>query len=104
MAKFSELLGLMREPGENGIPDTIYDDLEFAYADEIAAIAQEKDGATAKIQELESHISRLKTQNYDLLMSSGSSGDDGGNGEGDNSDPDPEPNDDDNKGVDDLFG
>lgn len=105
MASFEELLALAREPGENGLPDTIYDDMEFAYQDALAQAAQDADGNTARIQELESRVSKLTSENYDLLMNSsatGNEGDTSGNGApGSESDEDDEP---DTKTIDDLFG
>lgn len=70
MPTFEELIALLREPGEDGLPETIYDDLGTAFADATgtrdAAIA-ERDSV---LQERESEISRLKAMNYDLLMAS----------------------------------
>lgn len=105
VGRFEELVDSMENPGENGIPDSIYDDLRQAHGDVIAEHTTLNEGSSAKIQELEGRISALKTQNYDLLMSSKSeptpggdnapAGDGDGDGDGDGED---------GKGVDDLFG
>lgn len=102
MANLEELFAQLRDPGEAGLPDTIYDDLEFARADMIAAHAQEMDGASSKIQSLESELSRLKTHNYDLLMSTGGkSEEEPGEGEGEG---EGEGDENENITIDDLFG
>ena len=69
MAKFHDLLGTLRDPGEEGVSPTIYDDLTGEYD------ALESGGA-AKVAELsdaiaarDAEIAALKAQNYDLLMS-----------------------------------
>lgn len=71
MAKFHDLLGTLREPGEDGLPPTIYDDLTTEY-DAVES------GSAAKVAELsdaiatrDAEIAALKAQNYDLLMSVG---------------------------------
>jgi hypothetical protein len=96
---FHELINTLREPGEDGPPPSIYDDLTQAYS----STAQLAEGASAKatelqtrIQEYESEISRLKSTNYDLLMSS--QGDNSGEGEDKNQNHDVGSN-----GIDDLF-
>lgn len=74
---FNDLLAALRNPGDDGLPDTIYDDIEGAYNEDIgirdAAIA-ERDAAIAghaeELQGRDSEISRLKAVNYDLLMQS----------------------------------
>jgi hypothetical protein len=66
--EFAELVALLRDPGENGLPDTIYDDLSSSYSLAV-------DGGTAKAAELQTanssltgEIDRLKALNFDLLM------------------------------------
>lgn len=69
MSRFDELLALLREPGEDGVPETIYDDLSGEYASLTdssgAKVAQLEEQLQAQIEE----NSRLKAMNYDLLMS-----------------------------------
>jgi hypothetical protein len=98
MAKFHDLLGVLREPGEEGLPPTIYDDLTGEYD------AMESGGA-AKAAELadalaarDAEIGALKAQNYDLLMAVGSTDD-----TDDNDSTDDEP-DESGSAVDGLFG
>ena len=104
MADFDELIEQMMNPGEAGIPDTIYDDLRLSRDDLVASHVQAQDGATAKIQELEAHISNLKTQNYDLLMSAGKPEAPGETGPNADDTDDSDSDEDDDKGIDSLFG
>jgi hypothetical protein len=71
MADFEELLNALRNPGEEGPGETIYDDLNAAYNDRVSA-------GDAKVAELSTanetsaaEIARLKAHNYDLLASVG---------------------------------
>ena len=93
--EFDELIARMREPAEEGLPASIYDDLSAEYG----ALSE---GSSAKVAELqaqlqnrESEISRLKSANYDLLISSAG---DSASGQEDNGDEDTG-----SKGIDDLF-
>lgn len=103
MGRFDDLIASTAEPGEGGIPDSIYDDLRLAHGDEMAILVQERDGQTTKIQELEGRISQLQTQLYDQTVSAAAKPAQ----DADNSNPDPDDDDDDvnpDKGVDSLFG
>jgi hypothetical protein len=105
VGRFDELLESATNPGEGGIPDSIYDDLRLAHGDELAIAVQERDGANTRIQELEGRISQLQTQLYDQSVSAAVEPDKGA----DNSDLDPDDEDDEDdvnpdKGVDSLFG
>lgn len=91
-----ELIALLTNPPEDGPPATIYDDLLAAYSAETAGWAGERDSASARIQELEGEISRLKAHNYDLLTTSAAGAPD--QQEADELDG----NDNDNEGSDDL--
>jgi hypothetical protein len=69
MADFNDLLNTARNPGDDGVPDTIYDDLGAAYNDRI-------NSADAKINELstahsaaEAELQRVRAHNYELLSS-----------------------------------
>jgi hypothetical protein len=69
MADFEELLSKLRNPGDDGPGETIYDDLNAAYNDRVSA-------GDAKVSELSTanetsaaEIARLKAHNYDLLSS-----------------------------------
>lgn len=88
-------------PGEGGIPDSIYDDLRLAHGDELAIAVQERDQASTKIQELEGRVSQLQTQLYDQTVSAAAEPDKAA----DNADTDTDDDEDDGPdGVDDLFG
>ena len=96
MAKFHDLLGSLREPGDDGVSPTIYDDLTTEYD------AMESGGA-AKVAELsdaiaarDAEIAALKAQNYDLLMAVAADDPD------DDSPTDDEP-DESGSAIDDLF-
>ena len=65
---FNELLALLREPGEDGVPDTIYDDLSSSYALAVDGGAASVAQAEAVNAELTAEINRLKALNFDLLM------------------------------------
>lgn len=69
MADFNELLNLARNPGDDGAPETIYDDLGAAYNDRVTS-------ADAKISELsqakadaDAELQRVRAHNYELLSS-----------------------------------
>lgn len=88
---FSELLEMLRNGGD-GIPDTIYDDIDNSFT----ASASEYEN---RIEALESEVSRLSAINEDLASSIPETNDD---------EPaaDPETDDDDDTdglGIDDLF-
>lgn len=96
---FAELIEMLRNPGEDGIPETIYDDLANTYNHAL----ETRDAKISEIEEInrerESEISRLKSMNYDLMMASAVNEDDGeSGGDEDNSADDDEPS-----GIDDLF-
>lgn len=84
MAGFEELVALMRNPGEDGLPETIYDDLSASYTElsstSTAAMA-EKDSLIAQ---LNAELTAAKAHNYELMMSTpvasaDNPSDDGGN-------------------------
>lgn len=67
MADFNELVNRLRNPGDEELPDTIYDDLTATYTDAFEgwnSTVSEKDST---IESLQSEVSRLKSSNYDLL-------------------------------------
>lgn len=104
---FEELLALLREPGEDGVPDTIYDDLSLAHGNALStrdAKISELDASIAEtlaahedaLMAKDSEISKLKAANYDLLTSMPDNSDSDGDGDNDNGDSD-------TGGIDDLF-
>ena len=72
---FDELVALLREPGEDGLPETIYDDLSASYIGVVeggaAALTAQEDVNAAATAELVAEIARLKALNFDLLMVAG---------------------------------
>lgn len=72
---FDELVEALRNPGEDGVPDTIYDDLSSAYTGVVeggaAALTAQTDANQSATAELVGEIARLKALNFDLLMSAG---------------------------------
>jgi len=67
MARFDELVGQLQNPGEDGLPPTIYDDLLAEYNTVMEGSAQVISKKDEAIQSLNSEVSRLKSNNYDLL-------------------------------------
>jgi len=102
---FRELLAMLREPPEDGLPDTVYDDIDASYTEvennHTAALAErdsaiaEREGGTTRIAELELENVALKTTIADMVLSAPGKPDEG---EGDD-----EPLDPDTIDIDDLF-
>lgn len=91
---FHELIAQVREPGDDGLPASIYDDLTAEYDGLAEASAAKVNEISQRVQAYESEISRLKSTNYDLLMAS--AGDNGETNTSDNDKPGP-------TGTDSLF-
>lgn len=95
MASIQELLEQLRNPGDDGPPDTIYDDIAGTYTSDLEI----RDAKISELSEIaqsrEAEISQLKSANYDLIMASSTS-------EPDETEPEPEP-DDASTGIDSLF-
>lgn len=98
---FEDLLALLADPGDDGLPDTFSDDLRASYGDatttrdakigELETGHGEKD---ATIEALKAEIARQKIINYDLLMATpGDQEEETSSSEEDNSE----------KGIDSLF-
>lgn len=75
-----ELLGLLQNPGDDGVPDTIYDDLRTAHT---TAVEDVRATSGAKIAELEeaiaerdARIDKLMRDNWDLFEQIPKAGDD----------------------------
>lgn len=88
---FKDLYSKLRDPGDDVLPDDIYDQIQSAYDDDIStreAKIAELDSAAAKhaeaLQGKDSEISRLKAMNFDLLTSTkaGSGTEDTGEADG----------------------
>lgn len=96
--RFQEIIAQIREQGDDPLPPGIYDDLTAEYTGLSEASTAKVQELQSQVQNYESEISRLKSKNYDLLMSS--AGDSGG----DNSDKETGPKDNQPAGTDSLFG
>lgn len=67
MSDFHELVNRLRNPGDEEVPDTIFDDLTTTYDTAFEGwngVVSQKD---AELQRLNGEVSRLKSANYDLL-------------------------------------
>lgn len=96
MDRIQELLEQLRNPGEDGVPDSIYDDIAGAYNEALEIRDAKINELSSAAQEHEAQISALKSANYDLLMASGAPSDDEGDDGGDDDGDEP-------SGVDSLF-
>lgn len=95
MADFNDLLNELRNPSEDGPPETIYDDIASAYNHAVETRDAKISESEQRIRDSESEISKLKSANYDLMMASSVKEDsDSGDSEGDE-----EPA----EGIEDLF-
>ena len=75
-----DLIGLLQNPGDDGLPDTIYDDLRAAHG---SAVENVRETSGAKIAELEAaiadrdaRIDKLMRDNWDLFEQIPKAGDD----------------------------
>lgn len=71
MASFEDHLNTLRNPGEDGPGETIYDDLNAAYNDRVSAGDAKVAELTTANETSAAEIARLKAHNYDLLSSVG---------------------------------
>ena len=71
---FTELMAILLNPGGDGVPDTLYDDLSTSHNDAIGGRDAKIVEMDNQVQALTGEVSRLKSQNYDLLMSVPSDG------------------------------
>lgn len=108
MATVQELLKLIMEPPENGLPDTIYDDLNTSYTEEVSGYTSQAESSAAEFDAIlaakDAEISQLKAANYDLLMEAqASTGEVEGDADADGDGVDNEDEDDENISIDDLY-
>lgn len=68
---FNELVALLRDPGDDGLPDTIYDDLTASYNLAVEGGAASLSASELAVSELREEVARLKALNFDLLMAAG---------------------------------
>ena len=80
MAELEELLNVLQNPGDEGVPDTIYDDIRATHT---GALESTQATAQAKMDELNTALeaataenSRLKAANWDLFEQIPKAGDD----------------------------
>lgn len=69
MASFEDHLNTLRNAGEDGPGETIYDDLNAAYNDRVSAGDAKVAELTTANESSAAEIARLKAHNYDLLAS-----------------------------------
>jgi hypothetical protein len=71
MARFHDLVNSIKEPGEDGVEPSIYDDLTTEYESVIENSTASVRMRDDKIAELTGQLGTLKSQNFDLLMKVG---------------------------------
>jgi hypothetical protein len=67
MASFEELMESLRNPGEDGPGETIYDDLTAAYNDRVGAGDAKVTELTAALDESNGKLTKVMAHNYELL-------------------------------------
>lgn len=90
---FESLIAMMRNPGEDGIPESIYDDLSASYTAMSSTSGAKIEELNAMVAQLSGELTATKAANWDLLQSapvadSGNSGDDETNDSNDSEDSD----------------
>jgi hypothetical protein len=65
--EFDELIALLRNPGDDGPPESIYDDLSSSYALAVDGGAASVAAVQSQLDDAVSEIARLKAMNFDLL-------------------------------------
>lgn len=103
---FEALINAVQNPGEDGIPPTIYDDIRATYQ----GVQDQFSSAQAKIGELtESNttlaeqLNAMKAANYDLLTQVNAQSAPEKNGDNGDSDSDDSDNEEDDGGIDAFF-
>jgi hypothetical protein len=66
--RFHEIVEAIKNPSEEGIDPSIYDDLTAEYASTFESYTESVRARDDRIAELESKVGTLKSQNFDLLM------------------------------------
>ena len=69
--EFAELIEALRNPGEDGIPATIYDDLSASYTDATSTRDAKIQVTETDLAAAQAEILQLKAMNYDLLIAAG---------------------------------
>lgn len=68
MDEFAQLLELIRNPGEDGIPDDAYDNLSLAYTNATSTADAAATSANAQVQDLQQQLIAAKAANWDLVQ------------------------------------
>ena len=68
---FEDLLAQLRSPGEDGLPEGIYDDLAGEYGRMMEGGAFKAAQLQSELDARNGEIAQLKAMNFDLLTSSG---------------------------------
>ena len=68
MADFSELMAMLVNPGEDGAPETIYDDLSASYTDATSTRDAKITETSSALEAALTELNRVKAMNYDLLI------------------------------------
>ena len=63
---FAELLAMLTNPGEDGVPDSIYDDLSNSYTDATSTRDAKITTSESRVAELELELLAAKAANWDL--------------------------------------
>lgn len=71
MPNFHDMIKALREPDENGPSETIYDDLVREYDTAFEGYTANTNTLAQQLAEKDAEVARLKSANYDLLMSVG---------------------------------
>lgn len=66
--RFHEIVNAIKEPGEEGIDPSIYDDLTAEYTSTFENYTESVRKRDEEIAALKSTVGSLKSQNFDLLM------------------------------------
>ena len=81
---FAELMAMLTNPGEDGIPETIYDDLSASYTEATSTRDAKIQDTSGELEAALAEIVRVKAMNYDLLIAAGvADSDDSGENEAD---------------------
>ena len=65
---FTELLALLQNPGEDGIPPTIYDDLSASYTDATSTRDAKIQVSEETVAQLQAELLAAKAANWDLMQ------------------------------------
>lgn len=65
---FNELIAMLRNPGEDGIPDSIYDDLSASYTDATSTRDAKIETSTGELEALKLELLAAKAANWDLMQ------------------------------------